>query len=113
MNYKLSIVDLTPSVKELSSKIFRVTFHINSEVIIGYYIKVHIDEDFKWVLVLNRWKYIKLKSYCRHLNILCDQLNTQLEQKYGFKRQRIIINHISNLTDPHNTGDLSLFAFKL
>lgn len=108
IKYKLFIYDLTPSVKDLNRKIFRVTFHINSEVIKGHYIEVHIDEDFKWVLVLNSWKYIKLKSYYSHLNILCDQLNTQLEQKYGFKRQRIIVNHISNLTDPHNTGIHSL-----
>ncbi|MGG3573884.1 hypothetical protein ABES80_15615 [Bacillus gobiensis] len=107
MYNKLTIVDLTPTAKDKSSKVFKISYHVKGEIIEGHYLEVQMGNEFEWVLILKNWKYINMKTYKKHLRFLCRQLNSFLESEYGFKRKRIIINHISNLKDPHNTGGLS------
>ncbi|MBP1083522.1 hypothetical protein ACFFJQ_07035 [Bacillus capparidis] len=107
MKRRMTIVDLTPTAKDKSSKVFKISYHVKGETIEGHYLEVQMGNEFEWVLILKNWKYINLKAYKKHLRFLSRQLNSFLESKYGFQRKRIIINHISNLKDPHNTGGLS------
>ncbi|MBP1080973.1 MULTISPECIES: hypothetical protein [Bacillus] len=52
MNNKLTIVDLTPTAKDKSSKVFKISYHVKGEAIEGHYLEVQMGNEFEWVLIL-------------------------------------------------------------
>ncbi|MBP1079701.1 MULTISPECIES: hypothetical protein [Bacillus] len=52
MKGRLSIVDLTPTAKDKSRKVYKISYHVKGETIEGHYLEVQMGNEFEWMLIL-------------------------------------------------------------
>ncbi|MGG3622220.1 hypothetical protein ABES25_01395 [Bacillus gobiensis] len=96
MKEKIYLIDLTPNIKILSDKVFHVSYQLNNgEIIDGQFRRVILKGEIVWMLLLNSWKYVKMKIYRKTLRKLCDGVITEFCYKFDLEIKKILVNHFS------------------